>query len=85
MVAALGTLADTAAARFDQQAAAAASMSAALKDSITAMREAATLAQKLQAKYVEQTLMLDAATGSIIEDWDCSRTSDWEVGFAVSR
>lgn len=60
-------------------------MSAAMRDSITSMREAAALAEQLQAKYVEQTLMLDAATGSFIEDWNCSRTTEWEVAFDVSR
>jgi hypothetical protein len=49
------------------------------------MREAAVLAEQLQAKYVEQTLMLDAATGSFFGDWNCSRTADWEVAFTVSR
>lgn len=85
MVASIGALSDTAATRFDQQKAAAASLSAAMTDTITSMKEAAALAQQLQAKYVEQTLMLDAATGSIIEDWNCSRTTDWEVSFAVAR
>jgi hypothetical protein len=85
MVTALSTSADAAAARFDVQQAAAVSMSVAMRDSITSMREAAVLAEQLQAKYVEQTIMLDAATGSFIEDWNCSRTDDWEVSFDVAR
>lgn len=85
MVAALSSSADKAAARFDAQRAAAVSVSAAMKDALTAMRDAAALAEQMQARYVEQTLMLDSATGSIMEDWSCDRTSDWEVGFAVNR
>jgi hypothetical protein len=83
MVTALGASADAAAAKFDLQKSAATTLSASMQDSITSMREAAALAEQLQAKYVEQTVMLDAATGGIIEDWSCSRTLDWEVGFTV--
>lgn len=83
MVTVLGASADAAASKFDQQKSTAATLAAAMQDSITSMREAAALAEQLQAKYVEQTLMLDAATGGIIEDWSCGRTTDWEVGFAV--
>jgi hypothetical protein len=85
MVAALSSLADKAAAKFDEQRAAALSVSAAMKNALTSMRDAAALAEQLQAKYVEQMLMMDAATGSIFEDWNCARTSDWEVEFTVSR
>lgn len=85
MVAALSSSADKAATKFDEQRAAAKSVSAAMKDALTSMRNAAALAEQLQSKYVEQTLMMDAATGSIIEDWNCARTSDWEVWFTVSR
>jgi hypothetical protein len=85
MVTALGASADAAATKFDQQKSAATTLAASMQDSITSMREAAALAEQLQAKYVEQTVMLDAATGGIIEDWSCSRTLDWEVGFAVHR
>jgi hypothetical protein len=85
MVAALSSSADKAAAKFGEQQAAAESASAAMKDALTSMRNAAAMAEQLQSKYVEQTLMMDAATGSFIEDWNCARTSDWEVGFTVSR
>lgn len=85
MVTALSTLANQAAAKFDQQKIAAQSLSAAMRDSITAMQDAAALAQQLQSKYVQQSLLLDAATGSLVEDWNCSRTQDWEVSFATSR
>jgi hypothetical protein len=85
MVTQLTASADAAATKFGQQQAAAASLSASMRDSITSMREAAVLAQQLTDKYVEQTLMLDAATGGVIEDWNCSRTTDLEVAFAVNR
>jgi hypothetical protein len=85
MIAALSSSADAAATRFDVQQAAAASLSTAMRDSVTSMRDAAALAQQLQAKYVEQTLMLDAATGGIFEDWSCARTTEWEVAFAVQH
>jgi hypothetical protein len=85
MVTALSASADAAANKFSQQQAAAASLSASMRDSITSMKEAAALAQQLTDKYVEQMLMLDAATGGFIEDWNCSRTSNWEVAFAVER
>jgi hypothetical protein len=85
MVAALSTLADQAASKFDQQRTTATSLVAAMKDSITAMREAAALAEQLKAKYVEQSLLMDSATGALIDDWNCSRTRDWGVTFAVSR
>lgn len=85
MITALSSSADAAATRFNIQQAAAASLSTAMQDSVTSMREAAALAEQLQAKYVEQTLMLDAATGGIFEDWSCARTTEWEVAFAVSR
>lgn len=84
MVTALSASADAAATKFDQQKAVAVALSAAMQDSITSMREAAALAEQLQAKYVEQTVMMDAATGGIIEDWSCARTPDWEVSFAVN-
>jgi hypothetical protein len=85
VVTALGTLADQAVARFATQQAAATALAGAMRDSVTAMREAAVLAQQLQAKYVEQTVMLDAATGSLIEDWSCNRTAQSEVEFSLDR
>eukprot|EP00879_Flechtneria_rotunda_P028207 GHRR01030295.1.p1 GENE.GHRR01030295.1~~GHRR01030295.1.p1 ORF type:complete len:524 (+),score=176.95 GHRR01030295.1:86-1573(+) len=85
MVANLSSLADQAAAKFDQQAAAAANLSAAITDTITSMRDSAALAEALQHKYVEQTLMLDAATGAATGEWSCNRTKLWKPAFSVDR
>jgi hypothetical protein len=85
MVAALSDLSDQAAAKFNQQASAAATLAASMSDTITAMREAAALNEAMTEKYVQQTLMLDAATGQLVEDWSCNRDKYWELHFAMNR
>jgi hypothetical protein len=85
MVAALAALSDEAAAKFNQQASTAATLAASMSDTITAMREAAALNEALAEKYVEQTLMLDAATGQAVDGWSCDRQKYWELRFGVNR
>jgi hypothetical protein len=85
MVAALSSLSDEAAAKFDQQASTAATLAASMSDTITAMREAAALNEALAEKYVQQTLMLDAATGQLVDGWACNREKHWELAFSVNR
>ena len=84
MVSALSVLADSAAAKFDQQVAATASLASALGSAITAMRESAALTQQLQQKYVEQTLMLQDATGTGVTE-ACNRTRAWAAAFTINR
>lgn len=85
MVTAINTLADQALAKFNQQAATAATYAASLNDAVTAMRDSAALAEALQQKYVEQTLMIDAATGQVVQEWTCDRSKYLDVHFVVSR
>jgi hypothetical protein len=85
MVAALSALSDQAAAKFNQQTSTAATLAASMSDTITAMREAAALNEQMTEKYVQQTLMLDAATGQLNEDWSCNREKYWELHFATNR
>lgn len=84
MVTALSGLADSAAAKFDQQVAATATLSSALGSAITTMRESAALTQQLQQKYVEQTLMLQDATGTGVTE-ACNRTRAWAATFTINR
>lgn len=85
MVTAVNTLADQALADFNGQMAAAADRTAAMQDAVTAMREAAALAEAMQQKYLEQTLMINAATGQTSEGEVCNRTRYLNVNFVVSR
>lgn len=85
MVSALNALSDQAAARFEQQATTAASLAASMSDTITAMREAAALNEAMAERYVQQTLMLDAATGQLVDGWSCNREKYWELAFSVNR
>jgi hypothetical protein len=85
MVAALSSLSDEAAAKFNQQASTAAALAASMSDAITAMREAAALNEEMAEKYVQQTLMLDAATGQLVDGWSCDREKYWELRFGVNR
>lgn len=84
LVSTINHLADVAVQKFDQQATAAATYAASVNDAVTSMRESASLAQALQQKYVEQTLMIDAATGQIVEDWTCDRGKYLNVHFTVN-
>lgn len=85
MVATLSDLSDQAAAKFNMQASAAASLAASMSDTITAMREAAALNEATTEKYVQQTLMLDAATGQAADGWSCDRAKYWELHFGMNR
>lgn len=85
MVTAISSLANQAMDKFDQQHAAAASLATTMNDAITTMRESAALTEAMREKYVQQTLMVDGATGQLIDDWSCSRTKHWELHFNTSR
>eukprot|EP00878_Enallax_costatus_P039271 GHUV01044855.1.p1 GENE.GHUV01044855.1~~GHUV01044855.1.p1 ORF type:complete len:318 (+),score=65.38 GHUV01044855.1:613-1566(+) len=85
LVSTINSLADLAITKFNQQTAVAATYAASISDAITSMRESSSLAEALQQKYVEQTMMIDAATGQAIEDWSCDRTKYLNVHFTVNR
>jgi hypothetical protein len=83
MVSSVGGLADAAAAAFDRQLDAAAQLSASMADAITAMRDAVAVTEATQRKYVEQNMMLDAATGNAVSEWSCNRTRRTIMAFTV--
>lgn len=86
LVSIINHLTDAAIQKFDQQGAAPAAVTfaASVNDAVTSMRESASLAEALQQKYVEQTLMIDAATGQVVEDWTCDRGKYLNIHFAVN-
>lgn len=85
MVTDINSLAEQALAKFDQQAATASTYAASLHDAVTAMSESADLAEALQQKYVQQTLMIDAATGQVVQEWSCDRGKYFDGHFTLSR
>ncbi len=85
MVTRITDLANVAADKFDQQTAAATSLAASMQDTIIALRESSALTATLLDKYVAQNAYLDAATGSVVPNLNCSRASVWETSFSISR
>jgi hypothetical protein len=85
MVSVIGSLSDKAVAKFDQQVAAAKAMAASAGDAITAMKEAAALTAQLSQKYLQQTIMLQDATGTAGMSWVCDRTWAYPLEWKINR
>jgi hypothetical protein len=81
----VSALADRAATGFDAQTASFAALSGAMSDTVVSMREAASYAERLLEEYVNQQVMLDAATGAGGGGAaGCMRPSPFAVRFNVT-
>lgn len=77
----IASLADKAAALFDEQTKASQDMSALARDTMTAITDATALAQRLQQQYVQQTLMMEDEAVECV----CARTDSLVARFSLSR
>lgn len=82
----ISALADKSDKGFQDQTTAFTAMAGAMSSTITAMKEAASYAERLTREYVQQNAMLQAATGTGGQaDVSCTRPSKWQVRFNVSH
>jgi hypothetical protein len=79
----VSSLSDQAAQRFDDQLQATQNMAALLASTMATIAGATTLAKRLQEKYVQQTLLMQAGGDNAV--WVCNRTSKLVAGFSIAR
>ncbi|WIA22838.1 hypothetical protein OEZ86_009786 [Tetradesmus obliquus] len=78
----VGSLSDQAARRFDEQLQASQDMAALVAATMATISDATTAAQRLQEKYVQQTLLMQAGGDEAV--WVCNRTSKLAAQFSIS-
>jgi hypothetical protein len=79
----VSSLSDQAARRFDEQQQATQNMAALLSSTMATIADATTLAKRLQEKYVQQTLQMQAGGDDAI--WSCNRTTKLLAHFSFAR
>lgn len=79
----VGSLSDQAARRFDEQLQASQDMAALVAATMATISDATTAAQRLQEKYVQQTLLMQAGGDEAV--WVCNRTSKLAAQFSIRR
>jgi hypothetical protein len=76
-------LTDQAALRFVNQQQTSQNLEKLLISTMAMITDATTAAQRLQAKYVQQALMLEASNGD--QQWSCDRGNSLEAHFELNR
>jgi hypothetical protein len=79
----VGSLSDQAARRFDDQLQASQNMAALVASTMATIADATVAAQRLQEKYVQQTLLMQAGGDDV--EWSCNRTSKLVAQFSINR